>query len=116
MTIEQIAKVCHEMNMALCLSVGDHSQLPWDEAPQHIKESAIDGVIKVLGNPDLAAGDSHRTWCEFKVSQGYVYGAVKDDVAKTHPSLIPFEQLSAIEQAKDYVFVQTVRSLAAYLD
>ena len=43
-TDEQIARVAHEANRAYCLSLGDPSQLPWEEAPDWAKESAIDGV------------------------------------------------------------------------
>lgn len=32
MTIEQIARVCHEVNRAYCESMGDTSQVPWEDA------------------------------------------------------------------------------------
>ena len=31
---------------------------------------------------------------------GYVYGPVRDDIAKTHPLLVPFDQLSEEEKYK----------------
>lgn len=41
LSIEEIAKVCHEANRGYCKALGDDSQLPWDEAPQWAKTSAI---------------------------------------------------------------------------
>ena len=31
--IELIAKVCHDVNRAYCKSVGDDSQVSWEDAP-----------------------------------------------------------------------------------
>jgi hypothetical protein len=47
---------------------------------------------------------------KLKLSDGWRYGKTKDAVAKIHPSLIPFEQLPAPEQAKDLMAI--VRALA----
>jgi len=44
MDIEQIATVCHEANRAYCATLGDSSQLPWNEAPDWQRESARKGV------------------------------------------------------------------------
>ncbi len=116
MTIEDVARVCHEMNMALCLAAGDHSQLPWEEAADNIRQSAIDGVCFHLNNPHAAPSSSHDAWMAGKIADGYVYGPVKDNIAKTHPSLVPYEELSFVEKAKDYVFKQSVESLRKFVD
>ena len=31
-TIRDVAQIAHEANRAYCASLGDHSQLPWDDA------------------------------------------------------------------------------------
>mgnify|MGYP001560010111 CR=1 FL=1 len=33
MNVEDIARVCHEVNRSYCLARGDDSQMPWDKAP-----------------------------------------------------------------------------------
>ena len=33
MTVQDIARVAHELNKAYCESMGDHSQPDWDNAP-----------------------------------------------------------------------------------
>lgn len=49
----------------------------------------------------MTAEDNHKLWMETKASQGYVYGDVLDVEKKTHPSMIPYEELSQVEKVKD---------------
>ena len=60
LSIEEIAKVCHEVNRGYCKALGDDSQLPWDEAPQWAKTSAINGVRFHLDNPNAGPSGSHE--------------------------------------------------------
>lgn len=103
MNIEQIAELCHEVNRAYCESVGDFSQLPWKDAPDWQKQSAINGVKFHLKN-DVTPEDSHNNWMKYKIAEGWVYGEVKDPVKKTHPCLIPYRQLPREQRVKDYLF------------
>lgn len=43
----------------------------------------------------------HRRWNAYMRSEGYVYGEKRNDLAKTHPCLVPFEALPPKEQEKD---------------
>lgn len=44
----------------------------------------------------------HNRWSAFMRSEGFVYDpAVRDNIAKTHPDLIPYGQLSEIDRDKD---------------
>lgn len=45
----------------------------------------------------------HKRWNAYMRAEGYVYSIVKDDIAKTHPDLIPFDKLTEREQSKDRV-------------
>ena len=45
-----------------------------------------------------------------KLANGWVYGNVKDPVAKTHPCITAYENLSKEKQVKDYLFIAVVRS------
>jgi len=105
-----IARTCHEVNRAYCEAIGDSSQLPWDEAPQWQKDSAIAGVnLHTRGNHGPAA--SHDAWAEYKLKDGWVYGEIKDEHLKTHPCLVSFDKLPQHQQAKDYIFRAIVHSL-----
>jgi len=115
-TNESIAKMCHELNRAYCEAIGDDSQMPWAEAEQRQRDSAVTGVAFVLANPDADNSASHDNWLAEKLATGWVYGPVKDTTAKTHPCCVPYEDLPVEQQVKDALFkntVETVRGMCA---
>lgn len=112
MKVEHIARVCHEVNRAYCQSLGDHSQPQWELAPDWQAKSAIAGVHLHLGNPDAGPEASHKAWMAQKLMDGWKYGPVKDADAKTHPCLVPFEDLPREQQAKDFIFRAIVHALS----
>jgi hypothetical protein len=116
MTIEQIARICHEANAALCVGIGDYSQTSWDEAPEWQRTSAVSNVRFHLNNPNVPASASHENWMREKLDEGWRYGEVKDSDAKTHPCIVPFEQLPPEQQAKDHLFRAIVHALAPFAD
>ena len=42
----------------------------------------------------------HEVWAESRIKQGWTYGEQRNDELKTHPCLIPYEELP--EEEKDY--------------
>lgn len=112
LTPEQIARVCHDANASLCRTVGDNSQVAWDEAPEWQRKSAILGVNFAIATPLAPISAQHDSWSAQKVAEGWVCGPEKDPVAKTHPCLVPYDQLPAEQQAKDHLFKAIVLALA----
>jgi len=110
--ILKIAEVCHEANRAYCRVLGDDSQLPWAEAPDWQKDSALEGVLFHLEHPTAIDSASHDNWMRMKEKEGWVYGVVKDAAAKTHPCMVPFEQLPPEQQIKDSLFIAVGRAMA----
>ena len=106
--VAQIAKKCHEINRAYCAALGDTSQLPWDQAPEWQRQSAINGVQFHIEHPDAGPDASHNSWLEEKRSAGWKFGPVKDADKKEHPCFVLYDQLPAEQKAKDYLFKQTV--------
>jgi hypothetical protein len=109
---KRIARVCHAANKALCESFGDLSQKPWAEAEDWQRDSAVKGVEFALANPDAGDSAQHDAWMADKVAAGWVYGEVKDPAAKTHPCIVPFDQLPPEQKAKDAIFRAIVRAMA----
>lgn len=108
--IESIARVCHEANKAYCESIDDLSQESWEISPKWQRESAINGVNYHLSG-DRTPEQSHESWLKEKTEQGWVYGGIKDVVAKTHPCCIPYDQLPEPQKAKDRLFGAIVKAL-----
>lgn len=112
LTVEQIAKVAHEINRSYCLALGDASQPAWEDAPDWQKVSATNGVKFHQANPDKSPSHSHSEWMKHKLADGWTYGPVKNTELKQHPSLVPYEKLSQEEKVKDYFFTTIVKQLS----
>ena len=108
MNIEKIAEICHQVNKIYCESIGDFSQPNWENAPQWQKESTINGVKYHLNNDNTTPADSHNNWLKEKINNGWKYGKEKDPLKKTHPCIIPFEELPKEQQTKDKLFLAIV--------
>lgn len=111
MHAEDIARVAHEANRAFCEAHGDNSQVPWDQAPDWQKESAVEGVISVLVGRVNSPEESHQAWVRHKKENGWTYGPVKDPDRREHPDLVPFCVLPDKERAKDTLFINVVLAL-----
>lgn len=109
MTPMLIASVCHEANRAYCLTQGDTSQLPWHDAPEWQRSSAILGVQKALDG--ATPRELHESWMAQKVADGWTFGPVKDADAKTHPCMVPYSNLPEEQQRKDNLFHAVVSAL-----
>ena len=63
-------------------------------------------IINVELPEDLAllveqmAKNVHEVWAEGRIKQGWRYGAQRNDELKTHPCLVPYEDLP--EEEKEY--------------
>lgn len=110
--VEAIAKVCHEANRAYCQTIGDDSQLTWEEAPVWQKESAMNGVEFHVKNSDSTPEDSHNNWLKEKEKDGWKYGEVKDVDKKEHPCMVPYDQLPYNQKVKDALFISIIRAIS----
>lgn len=43
----------------------------------------------------------HEVWAETRIQQGWTYGEQRNDELKTHPCLIPYEELPESEKEYD---------------
>jgi len=99
-----IGRLAHEMNRSWCELNGDHSQPPWDQAPQWQRDSTMEVVRFFAEHPEAGDDAMHQAWLNEKQRTGWVYGAEKDPELKTHPCIVPFEQLPIEQQFKDRLF------------
>jgi hypothetical protein len=104
MTVTDVARICHEANRALCAGLGDHSQKPWDDAPEWQRTSAVNGVKFNLEHPDAPPSASHDSWLAEKYAHGWKFGPIKDAELREHPCCVPYEELPKDQQVKDHLF------------
>lgn len=115
MKIIDLAKICHQANKAYCETIGDDSQVNWEDAPDWQKSSAIKGVKFHLDNPDAGPSASHNSWLKEKIDAGWVYGKIKDPIKKTHHCIVPYKELPREQQLKDFLFINIIFTLRDYV-
>lgn len=112
-----IARVCHEANrgyQAAAPTEGIPVAPPWDEFPLDQQLGVIEGVRLALTGATPA--HLHTAWCDAKVRDGWAYGSVKDAEAKTHPCLVPYDDLPDEQRVKDDLFLAIVEALTGNYD
>jgi hypothetical protein len=110
-TASEIARVAHEVNRAYCAAIGDTSQVPWEDAPEWQRASALAGVEAHLEDPTMTPQESHEAWLMLKRQEGWTWGPRKNVEMKQHPALLEYELLPVEQRAKDYLFKAVVDSL-----
>ncbi|UVF61470.1 hypothetical protein SEA_DALANDE_57 [Gordonia phage DalanDe] len=107
--VDQLAQIAHEANRGLQAVLGEAVGAPWDDLDTEMQESIRHGVRVVQeGN---GPEELHRQWVMVKEALGWTYGPVKDFEAKTHPQLVPWDELPILQRAKDQLFHGVVSSL-----
>ena len=93
---------------------------PYNEIPSEDQLKSLHDAIKNReGKTKLSPEEEHDNWMRFKLADGWKYGKVKDETAKTHPDILPFEELPEIEQRKDtnsiIIYKNAMRILEKYI-
>jgi RyR domain-containing protein len=82
----------------------------WSERDDPFRDQFISYVGELCDTDHFPTPEeAHDSWWLAYEAMGWVYGAVRDVEAKTHPDMVPFDQLEQREQDKDAVFLALVR-------
>jgi hypothetical protein len=109
--IARTARVVHEGVRAYQTALGEPAAPAWDEAEEWQRTSTFDAVKFRLDNPDAPPSAQHDQWMAHKIAEGWVWGAVKDPRAKTHPLLVPYEKLGEADRRKDLLIGNIILAL-----
>jgi hypothetical protein len=79
---------------------------PWSERDEAFRSQFLD-VIDMMTGPDrkTSPADLHADWVHAYEAMGWRHGPVRDAAARTHPDMVPYDELGQLEQDKDSVFV-----------
>jgi len=125
--IETIAAAIHETWRALSRAEGwsmqpslDRPYAELSEADKDNSRAAASRMGRVLAAGGLALSDDpaqaeaglpgsleamaaaeHDGWMEHRAETGWTWGAVRDDAARKHPSMVPYADLPESEKEKD---------------
>ncbi len=75
--------------------------IPAPYTPKPVDTSAVTLPAEVADLTELLARNTHDTWAQARLAQGWTFGPVRDDAAKKHPDLIPYEELEDSEKEYD---------------
>ena len=68
--------------------------------PQPIDTSDVELPKELEALVEQMSKNVHEVWAETRIKQGWKYGSERNDELKTHPCLIPYEELP--EEEKEY--------------
>lgn len=108
--IEACTKAAYENHRIFCEAMGDQSHVPWEFLHDDLKAVARHATVGIATH-DHNAERSHQAWVDLKRSQGWNFGQKKSEQDKTHPCLVEWRDLPFEQQAKDELWIQSVKNL-----
>jgi hypothetical protein len=82
--------------------------------PDPIPTGAIDLPEALTDLTERLAEHIHDVWAERRMKEGWTYGPERNDAAKTHPGLVPYEELSESEKEYDrQTALEAIRAIVA---
>jgi len=70
-------------------------------SPQPVDTSAVSLPSDITELTEEIARHAHDVWARQRIADGWTWGAARDDGAKQHPCLVPYEELDNAEQQYD---------------
>ena len=68
--------------------------------PQPIDTADVKLPAELVRLVEQMSKNVHEVWSETRINQGWTYGEQRNDELKTHPCLVPYEELP--EEEKEY--------------
>lgn len=109
--VDDIACTAHSAVMAWARSQSDFTHEIWSNCSAEHKNSMREGVLAQLENPDRSPQSNHEAWLDQKVKDGWQFGPVRDEVAKTSPALVAYRDLPVEFRKRNAIFQAVVNAL-----
>jgi RyR domain-containing protein len=82
--------------------------------PRPIDTSKVELSDELLQLTEQLAENAHDHWARRRMAEGWTFGPVRDDAARKHPDLVPYDQLSEAEKEYDReTAMQTLKAITA---
>ena len=69
--------------------------------PQPIDTTAVELPQELMNLAEEMAKNVHEVWYAGRIADGWIYGEVRNDLRKTHPCLVPYDELPELEKEYD---------------
>jgi hypothetical protein len=108
----QIAQVAHEAVRALCFAAEiPESPDSWPELAAGDINANAATVAFIRTHPRHSIVQMHNDWMNSMTRRGYTHGERNDQVARTHPLLLPYTELPASYRLQNRLFFAVVSAL-----
>lgn len=88
--------------------------MPADYTPHPIDTSDVELSPELEELVERLSESNHDNWARQRIRDGWVHGGQRDDDRKTHPGLVPYDELPDGEKAYDRIsVVETVKAMIA---
>ena len=77
--------------------------------PSPIDTSDVELSPEVTELAEMLARNTHEIWSQNRLDDGWVYGECRDDTLRTHPCLVPYDELP--ERERDYDRATSIEAL-----
>ena len=79
---------------------------PWEQRDPTFHANMREVVNRMMGPMRSGSpAELHGGWVQAYIDMGWTYGETRDVAAKTHPDMVPYDQLEQREKDKDAVFI-----------
>ena len=79
---------------------------PWSQRESEFRAQFLDVIEHQTGDRRSASpAQLHQAWVQAYREMGWVHGETRDPVKRTHPDMVPYQELGQLEQDKDAVFI-----------
>lgn len=94
--------------------MGAEARNPLTYTPEPIRTAGIRLPAELEGLTELLAKNAHENWARQRIADGWTLGPKRDDKKKTHPCLIPYEELPDSERTYDRMTaMETIKAIVA---
>jgi hypothetical protein len=102
--LEFAVQLLYELNLVVRKLTNQQPIVEFKDISQEKKEYVKSALLSCWTGEKRTHEEQHKLWMQNKLEAGWTYGEKEDAVAKTHPSILPYDQLSWTEKLKDMLF------------
>ena len=79
----------------------------WDDRDEAFKTQFVKVISRQCSGDKFSSAEAvHDSWWREYERMGWVYGTDRDQEKKTHPDMVPFNELPKDERDKDEIFLR----------
>lgn len=111
MKIQQIAQLCHESGRLFSKIIGAEAPPDWESLTPDEKAEIIALVDYRIENTNAPFSAQHAKWKDNKIAAGWKFGKIFNEDKKTHPCIIPYDELPINTRRADAIAVAIINAM-----